>query len=141
MHVKLERFKVLTLAWCGSLENGMRAQVSTSLLDLRSKLRGPLPQTVLLRNAALINRWCNTAPASGPIREIILDKTKSPALGFLGKKSPNINGTHPDFGDREPIPELQDNNKKNRDSGHQPCPIPAPSLSQAKLSFDLLVVK
>ncbi|GFU82556.1 hypothetical protein TNCV_4154261 [Trichonephila clavipes] len=32
-------------------------------------------------------RWCNTVPASGPIREIILDKTKNPALGTLGKRT------------------------------------------------------
>ncbi|GFW34732.1 integrase_H2C2 domain-containing protein [Trichonephila clavipes] len=51
-------------------------------------------------------RWCNTAPASGPIREIILDKAKSPALGFLGEKVLNKNGTHPNL-DKEPIPELK----------------------------------
>ncbi|PRD33318.1 UNVERIFIED_CONTAM: hypothetical protein NCL1_17889 [Trichonephila clavipes] len=52
--------------------------------------------------------WCNTAPASGPIREIILDKASSPALGFLGDEVLNKKGTHPNL-DREPLPKLQKN--------------------------------
>ncbi|GFT83030.1 rap1 GTPase-activating protein 1 [Trichonephila clavipes] len=36
-------------------------------------------------------------------------------------------------------PRAADNQKNSGDSGHQPCPFPAPSLSQAKLIFDLVV--
>ncbi|GFV63442.1 hypothetical protein TNCV_43971 [Trichonephila clavipes] len=71
----------------------------------------------------LILRWCNTATASGPIREIILDKTKSPALGVLGDKVLNKNGTHP-------ILETKSRSQSYRgtvlrDSGRRPCPSPS----------------
>ncbi|GFY13499.1 hypothetical protein TNCV_1803701 [Trichonephila clavipes] len=80
--------------------------------------------------------------ASGPIRENYSGQDKESALGFLCEKSQNKTGCKPDFRDREPIPELQIIKKKTSgDSGYQLCLFPAPSLSQAKLNFDLLVVK
>ncbi|GFS68223.1 integrase catalytic domain-containing protein [Trichonephila clavipes] len=81
-------------------------------------------------------RWCNSAPTSGPIRAITLDKANSPAPGFLGDEVRNKKGTHPNF-DRRPLPELQKNlQTKDAEIPSEPgvnhVHPPAPSPSQAK---------
>ncbi|GFW89310.1 hypothetical protein TNCV_3966001 [Trichonephila clavipes] len=45
---RLLRFKVISLAWCGSLEKGIPAQLSSSALDHGSKSRGPSPIVLVL---------------------------------------------------------------------------------------------
>ncbi|GFX84015.1 hypothetical protein TNCV_4858231 [Trichonephila clavipes] len=79
-------------------------------------------------------RWCNTAPDSGPIREIILDRAKSSVPGFWRDKERDNKG-EAENSDREPLPELQ--GKKTPPKLHPDrvtimSTPSAPSFSQAK---------
>ncbi|GFX23563.1 hypothetical protein TNCV_3770371 [Trichonephila clavipes] len=56
------------------------------------------------------NVWCNTAPGSGPIREIILDRAKSSTPGIWSDEERDKKGDA-ENSEREPFPELQ---KKNQ---------------------------
>ncbi|GFV52771.1 hypothetical protein TNCV_2874421 [Trichonephila clavipes] len=99
------------------------------------------------RQLADTDWWCNTAPASGPIREIILDKANSLAPGFWSDQGSDKKGRR-EFQRQRASPRVAEepSNKRRRNStgtGCQPCPSPL-HLLPLKLSLivsDLLVAE